>query len=57
MVSTYFLSAYVGIALPVIGIGIIAQTTNAPLADMVFAIVIAALAILAFLIGLRHRNG
>lgn len=56
LVSTYFLFCYGGISLPVIGIGIITQLVDAKVADLAFAIVIAGLAIFAFLFGLRHQD-
>lgn len=56
MVSTYFLACYAGVSVPVIGVGALAQLANISLADLVFAAVIAGLAIVALAIGSRYAK-
>ncbi len=51
VVSTYFVVAYIAIALPVIGVGVLSKLAGAFAANVTFAIVIAGLAIMAVVAG------
>jgi hypothetical protein len=53
VVSSYLIACYCGISLPVIGIGIVSQASSALVADTIFAVVTAMLAVIAFVIQLR----
>jgi MFS family permease len=55
VVSSYLLAAYTGVALPVVGIGVISHFATAEIADLVFAGVVALLAIAALVMGARYR--
>jgi MFS family permease len=55
LVSSYLLAAYAGVALPVVGIGVISHFATAEIADLVFAGVVALLAIAALVMGARYR--
>jgi MFS family permease len=54
LVSTYLLACYAGVSLPVIGIGVMSQWAGPLIADLVFAVVIAAAAILALIVAARY---
>src|SRR5438874_2135587 len=54
LISTYLLACYAGVSLPVIGIGLLSQWVGPLIADVVFAAVIAIMAILALLVGARY---
>ncbi len=53
MVSSLLAAAYTGIAVPVIGVGIVSQLVSASIAALAFAVVIALLAAGAIVMGLR----
>jgi len=53
VVSSYLIACYCGISLPVIGIGIVSQSSGALVADTIFAVVTAILAVVAFVVQLR----
>jgi Major Facilitator Superfamily len=55
VVSTYYLVTFIGNSLPVIGVGIITATSNRLVANVVFAVTIAILAIIALLTGYKYR--
>ena len=48
--SAYFVVAYIGIALPVIGVGVLAQITDLRTAGLLFCAVVAAIAMAAVLL-------
>jgi MFS family permease len=54
VVSSYLVAGNVGIAIPIIGIGLTKQLASATTADLGFAIVIALFAILALVTGLKY---
>lgn len=53
VLASYIVCCYVGIALPVIGVGVLAAFADRMIADVTFAIVIAMLAIAAFATGVK----
>jgi hypothetical protein len=53
VVSSYLIACYCGISLPVIGIGLLAEAASPWIADLSFAVVIAALAILALAVEIK----
>lgn len=56
VVSSYFLFCFMGNALPVIGTGVLSSVTNTTVADITFACVIAAFALVALIFGLVYRG-
>ena len=56
VVSTYFVCCFTGNALPVIGVGVLSSLTNTTAADIAFACMIAAFAVVALLFGLVYRR-
>lgn len=54
--SSFFTIAYIALAIPVIGIGLLAKWTGIEVAGIVFSIVIALLALLALILLLIHRH-
>jgi hypothetical protein len=56
MVSTYLLACYAGIALPVIGIGLLAAATNLDTAMLAFAVLLLVLAMAALMGHLRRSS-
>jgi MFS family permease len=54
IVSTYFVAAFAGNALPVIGVGIISSFASPVIASIVFAVTIAVFAIVALMIARRY---
>lgn len=56
MVSTYLLACYAGIALPVVGIGLLARASNLDTAILTFAVIIILLAVAALIGRLRHTS-
>jgi MFS family permease len=56
VVSSYFVCAFTGNALPVIGVGIISTYSGAVIASAIFAVMIAAFAGVAFMFGLRYTR-
>jgi MFS family permease len=55
MLAMYFVVGYVGLALPVVGIGILSQLVNPLVAHIVFAVVVGVLAVGAIVVGIRYR--
>ena len=55
VVSTYYLVTFIGNSLPVIGVGIITAASSRLVANVVFAVTIATLAIAALSTGLKYR--
>jgi MFS family permease len=53
--SSFFVVMYVAIALPVIGVGVLAQTTGLRTAGLVFAAAVAAVAVVVLLLLRRER--
>jgi MFS family permease len=53
VLASYIVCCYVGVALPVIGVGVLTAFMNALVADLAFAIVIAILAVAAFVTGTK----
>jgi hypothetical protein len=56
VLSTYFVFCFIGNALPVIGAGVLSSLTNATVAVMSFACVIAAFAAVALIFALVYRR-
>jgi MFS family permease len=56
VVSTYFVCCFIGNALPVIGVGVVSSLSNATVADIAFACMIAAFSVVALLFGLVFRR-
>ena len=56
VVSVYFICCFIGNALPVIGVGVLSSLTNATIADIAFACLIAAFAAIALVFGLIYRR-
>jgi sugar phosphate permease len=56
VVSSYFVCCFVGNALPVIGVGIIATFAGASIASIVFAVTIAAFALIALGFGAKYAK-
>lgn len=54
LVSTYLLVCYTANALPVIGVGVLSQLVSASAAYLAFAVLLAALAVSACVVGLRY---
>ncbi|OAF18254.1 hypothetical protein AXW67_05080 [Bradyrhizobium neotropicale] len=57
VVSAYFICGFLGNALPVIGIGILSTLISSTVASMVFAVTIAAFAVIALAFGLKYQAG
>jgi MFS family permease len=53
VLSSYFVVAFTGTAIPVIGVGVLSQLYNAKLANVIFAATIGAFAILALIMSAR----
>jgi hypothetical protein len=53
VVSTYLIACYCGISLPVVGIGFLGKAASPWMADLVFAAVIAALALVALAVEIK----
>jgi MFS family permease len=53
MVSSYLIACYCGISLPVIGISIVSRASSALIADAIFAVITATLAVFAFLVQVK----
>ena len=53
VLSSYMVCSYAGLAIPVIGVGIMSQMTNPMLANLVFAVTIAVFAAAALFFGIR----
>lgn len=53
VLASYIVCCYVGVALPVIGVGVLTAFTNSLIAHVTFAIVIAMLAVAAFATGMK----
>lgn len=56
VVSSYFICCFIGNALPVIGVGVLASLTNMTVADIAFAGLIAIFAVIALTFGLTKRR-
>ncbi|HEY7665984.1 MAG TPA: hypothetical protein VH934_22935 [Xanthobacteraceae bacterium] len=56
VVSSYFVCCFTGNALPVIGVGVLSSLTSSTVADIAFAGMIAAFAVVALLFGLVYRR-
>jgi hypothetical protein len=54
VLSSYFVVAFAGAAMPVIGVGLLSRWLNGATANIVFAATIGAFAIIALVIGARH---
>jgi hypothetical protein len=54
MVSSYFLFAFAGNSLPVIGVGLLSAKASPGAAQIVFAVVIAVLAAIGLMVGRRY---
>jgi MFS family permease len=54
IVATYLIMMFCGNSLPVIGIGLLAAKAGAPAAHVVFAVLIAALAVTGLVVGWRY---
>ena len=55
VIASYILFMYAGNSVPVIGIGLLSNATSSLTADVTFAIVIAACAVLALTLGARDQ--
>jgi hypothetical protein len=55
VVSAYFVCTFLGNALPVIGVGALSQAAGPRVADLVFAVVVSAIALAALALGLKFR--
>ncbi|RXT50430.1 MFS transporter [Bradyrhizobium betae] len=55
VISTYFICCFLGNALPVIGIGVLSSLTSSTVASLVFAVTIAAFAVIALVFGLKYE--
>jgi len=56
VVSCYFVCCFTGNALPVIGVGVLSSLTNATIANIAFALLISAFAVVALIFGLVYRR-
>jgi len=54
VISSYILFMYVGNSLPIIGIGLLSDATSSFTADVTFALIIAAFAVVALIMGTRR---
>ncbi|WP_456704552.1 MFS transporter [Bradyrhizobium sp. USDA 4449] len=57
VVSAYFICCFLGNALPVIGIGVLATLISSTVASLVFAVTIAMFALVALVFGLKYQAG
>ncbi|MGY3234627.1 MULTISPECIES: hypothetical protein [unclassified Bradyrhizobium] len=57
VVSAYFICCFLGNALPVIGIGVLATLISSTVASLVFAVTIAMFALVALVFGLQYQAG
>jgi MFS family permease len=57
VVSSYFVCCFIGNAVPVIGVGVIASFAGSATASIVFAAVIALFAVVALVFGLKYSGG
>ena len=57
VIASYILFMYAGNSLPIIGIGLLGQATSSFTADLTFALVVAACAVLALITGARRLPG
>ena len=57
VVSAYFICCFLGNALPVIGIGVLATLISSTVASLVFALTIAMFALVALVFGLKYQAG
>ena len=56
VVSSYFVCCFIGNAVPVIGVGVLSSFTSAIAANIAFACMIAAFAVVALMFGLVFRR-
>ena len=56
MVSTYLMFCYAGVSLPVVGIGLLSAMQTPAFAEEIFAVVIAAFALLAIAVDVRNSR-
>jgi len=56
VVSSYFVCAFLGNALPVIGVGVISTLASSTAASLVFAATISAFALVALFFGIKYRK-
>jgi hypothetical protein len=56
VVSSYFVCCFVGNALPVIGVGVLWSFTSMTVANIAFACMIAAFAVVALIFGLAYQR-
>jgi MFS family permease len=56
ILSAYLLFSYAGVSLPVIGVGILSQLVNPELANLAFAVTIAAFGLVALVTGRKARE-
>jgi MFS family permease len=56
VIASYILFMYAGNSVPIIGIGLLSSATSSLIADITFAVVIAACAVLALVFGARDRT-
>jgi hypothetical protein len=56
VLASYIVCCYVGVALPVIGVGVLTALANARIANLVFAAVIAILAVAALVTGMKFAR-
>jgi MFS family permease len=56
VVSSYLFAVYAGNSLPVIGIGMLSGMVSSAVAHVIFAVVIAALAAVAFFVGVKYAR-
>jgi MFS family permease len=56
VVSSYFICCFIGNALPVIGVGVLSSLTNMTIANIAFACMITAFAVVALIFGLVYRR-
>ncbi len=52
--SAYFVACYIGLSLPVIGIGVISEVANPEIANLAFAAVVALFAAAALVTGIKY---
>lgn len=55
LISSYLVAAYVGISVPVIGIGVLTEFAGPSVADVTFGAIIAVLSVAAIVAGIRYR--
>ena len=54
VISTYMIFCYLGNSVPVVGIGLLSRVTSSLTAHIIFAVVVAALAIIALGAGVKY---